>query len=367
MLFYSDLRPKSDFEDRDYTQIFPKMKINEKKRAIDGILRLKTALDQQIPKRDFGRNLLIASWNIKEFGHTKQRLPESYFYLAEIISRFDVMVVQEIKSTLKDLQIVMRLLGDDWRFLVNDITSGDAGNSERSAMIYNTRRVELSGLAGELILWDDLTAGSSVKQLKRTPYLTGFRSGWKEFAILSLHLEQGDSSEKVAHRMEEVRLLCEALEEKMKETWTSKLVLAGDFNFYDSKDGPAIDLLEDAGFAQIDELVGKDTNASGSEAFDRLFVKSGDYFALGQSAAGSKGGVFDPFETVFREGEEKSYKKAILDVYGGSKDLENDDAALAKQYQVYWKRNQISDHLPIWFELLTDSSEKFLTDKRSQL
>lgn len=84
--------------------------------------------------------------------------------------------------------IVLRLLGPDWGYIVNDITGGAAGNSERSAYFFNKKRVQFAGLAGEIVLRDDLTAGSDIKQLKRTPYITGFQAGWKKFAMINLHL-----------------------------------------------------------------------------------------------------------------------------------------------------------------------------------
>lgn len=372
MPFYNDLRPESDFEKRDFALVFPgQMNRVTKTRTINGLLGLKAALDAEIPPRRVDSNLLIASWNIKEFGHTKQRLPEAYFYIAEIMSRFDLIVVQEVKSTLVDLHIIMRLLGSDWDFLVNDITSGDDGNSERSAYIYNNKRVTLSGLAGELVLWPDLTDNSALKQFKRTPYLTGFKAGWKSFAMLCVHLEQGDASAKVQFRHEEVRLLLEALSEKMNEHWTSNLVVAGDFNFYERHDQPAITAFETAGFKQIDGLVGIDTNASGTESFDRMFVHDGYYFSLSRDENGkSIGGVFDPFQHVYVDGGERTYKKEILAAYGGKKskeELGGDPVALAKQYQTYWKRNQLSDHFPIWFELITDSSADFLKSKKTAL
>ncbi|MEM7289148.1 MAG: hypothetical protein AAF412_02050, partial [Pseudomonadota bacterium] len=118
MPYYNDLRPDEDFEDQDYLQIFPPLDTETKIRTIDGIIRLKSGLASHLPSRRHDQNLLIASWNIKEFGHTKQRLPEAYFYIAEIVSHFDLVVVQEVKSTLKDLSILMRLLGDDWEYLV---------------------------------------------------------------------------------------------------------------------------------------------------------------------------------------------------------------------------------------------------------
>lgn len=135
---------------------------------------MKNGLDGSVAIRRAEENLIIASLNIKEFGHTTQRLPESYFYIAEIISRFDLVTVQEIKSGLEDLRIILRLLGDDWGYMVNDITEGTNGNSERSCYIFNKTRVRLAGLAGELVLWNELTKNSTIKQLKRTPYFTGF-------------------------------------------------------------------------------------------------------------------------------------------------------------------------------------------------
>lgn len=372
MPFYNDLRPDSDFEDRDFSLVFPsKFNKRTKARTIDGLLALKAGLDADIPPLRAPSNLRIASWNIKEFGHTTQRLPEAYFYIAEIIARFDLVSIQEVKSSLVDLEIINRLLGSDWDYLVNDITSGDDGNSESSAYLFNTKRVKLSGLAGELMLWPDLTKNKKVKQFKRTPYLTGFKAGWKKFALLSLHLQPGDSKADVAYRKEEVDLLIAALGEKMKENWTRNLIIVGDFNFYDRKDPPAIKAFNDADFVQVDGLIGKDTNASGTEAFDRIFVHEDRYFDLAKNDLGQTiGDVFDPFKYVYVDGAEKVYKKDILDAYGGKKtkeELGSDPIALAKQFQTYWKRNQISDHLPIWFELVTDSSVPFLKSKRKAL
>ena len=192
MPFYNDLRPASDYEQRDYALVFPDMIVEEKVRTITNLIRLKGGLEQRIPSRKVDKNLLIASWNIKEFGHTTQRLNEAYFYIAEIISRFDLVAIQEVKSTLKDLQIVMRILGSDWNYIINDITDGDSGNSEQSAYLFNNKRLRLSGLAGEIVLWPAITEGSEIKQLKRTPYITGFKAGWKSFTMINLHLHPGD-------------------------------------------------------------------------------------------------------------------------------------------------------------------------------
>lgn len=368
MPYYNDLRPIEDFEKRDYLQIFPSLDSPTKIRAIDGIIRLKSALASHLPPRKNDRNILVASWNIKEFGHTKQRLPEAYFYIAEIVSHFDLIVIQEVKSSVKDLSILMRLLGSDWEYLVSDITDGTDGNSERSAYVFNSKRVKLSGLAGELVLWKDLTKGSKIKQLKRTPYLTGFKAGWKNFAMLSLHLHPGDDKQDISLRKEEVRLLTQALSKKIKETWPERLIISGDMNLYHKEDDATVQLFTDAGYQEIEGLAGKNTNASDTQIFDRFFINSGDYFRIAKNDLGHENGnVFNLFEHVYREGEEVIYKKEIVEAYGGKKDLENDSEALRRQYQSYWKRNQMSDHLPIWFELSVDDSSKFLTSRRNKL
>jgi endonuclease/exonuclease/phosphatase family metal-dependent hydrolase len=370
MPFYNDLRPTSDYKDRDFALVFPAVSTETewKIRTIKSLLRLKTGLDEKIPSRKTETNLLVASWNIKEFGHTTQRLPEAYYYIAEIIARFDLIAIQEVKSTLKDLEIVMRILGSDWDYLVNDITDGVDGNSEQSAYIYNTERVRLSGLAGEISLWDELTKNSPVKQLKRAPYVTGFRAGWKRFAMVSLHLHPGQETDDLAHRGEEIRLLLEALAAKKGEFWTENLVLCGDFNLYKTKDDPAVLEITDSGFSEVDGLVGKDTNASQTQAYDRLFFKESPYFKVMTDDQGQGvGDVFNPFEFVFLPNEHVSYKQAMLDVYGGEKDLENDAVALEDYFMTYWRRNQISDHYPIWFELAIDSSVSFLASRKKKL
>lgn len=364
---YNDLRPKDDLEKKDYALIFPNMQETEKRRTIEKLLGLREGLRRDISPKKTDNNLLIASWNIKELGHITQRLDEAYFYIAEILSHFDLIVIQEVKSTLKDLYIVMSLLGSDWNYIINDITEGTAGNSERSAFIYNKKRVEFAGLAGELVLWEELTQNYEVKQLKRTPYITGFKSGWKTFSIICLHLHPGDSDSDINYRRTEVELLLEAIKEKILKgrMWNENIILAGDFNLYDGpdKDEATIELINNAGFREVDSLKDKDTNASQTEAYDRLFLTSNEYFTLGRNELGfENGGVFNPFMYVFKTNEEQVYKEYMKQHYTGSKNLD-DLTQLRKYFKHPWHKNQISDHFPIWLELIIDSSDAFLREK----
>jgi endonuclease/exonuclease/phosphatase family metal-dependent hydrolase len=342
----------------------------EKKRIIQNLLELRQGLDDRVAVKKADYNLIVASWNIKEFGHTTQRLPEAYFYIAEIIGRFDLVIVQEIKSGLKELQILMQLLGPTWSYLINDITEGQAGNSERSAYIYNTKRVDFGGLAGEIVLWDELTENSTIKQLKRTPYMTGFRAGWKTFAIVNLHLHPGDGDDDLLLRREEVDLLLQAIKEKVRRgrLWNDNLILAGDFNLYDGadKDGPTIELFNAGGFREIESLIGVDTNASHTEAYDRLFLTHNEYFTVARDAQGKEvAGVFDLFDFVYKTGHETSYTAVMQEHYTGARDM-TDPNNLKSYFKHPWRKNQMSDHFPIWFELIIDSSDEFLEEKLAE-
>lgn len=224
--------------------------------------------------------------------------------------------------------------------------------------------MRLAGLAGELVLWYELTQNSTIKQLKRTPYFTGFTAGWKTFALLNVHLHPSPSDADVAIRREEMTLLLQALAEKRSKNrlWSENIIIVGDFNFYEgaTKDDPAVQLIHNAGYREVESLTGVDTNASKTNAYDRMFITGGEYFTLGQNRQGKEnGGVFNPFEFVFRVDEESTYKKFMLKQYTGSGDL-TVPSKLTRYYKNPWRKNQISDHFPIWFELITDSSPVFL-------
>ena len=381
MPFYNDLRPESDFEKADYLQIFPNLTAKEKLRTIKNLIELKEGLNNEVASRKTDTNLLIASWNIKEFGHTTQRLPESYFYIAEIITRFDLVAIQEVKSTLNDFKKIMRLLGSDYEYVLNDITNGNKGNSERSAYIFNKKRVKFGGLAGELNAWDELIKqkSSKITSLSRTPFITGFKAGWKKFALINLHLHPDKSKDKefiedVLRRRAEVQLLLDILQAKIEddELWTDHLILVGDFNFYPSTkkseyDDPTVKLINDAGFVEVESLKGKMTNVSNNTAFDRFFIRTSKYFEIGSSD--DAGNVFKFFNYVFKTSNYLEYSNEMIEAYesGDGKRNIRDNDVKKSYFEQYWKRNQLSDHNLVWFELNIDSSVDFLQSKANKI
>jgi hypothetical protein len=50
------------------------------------------------------------------------RIPESYAYIAEVVDRFDLVAVQEVRADLKALEALRSRLGKHWAYLVSDVT-----------------------------------------------------------------------------------------------------------------------------------------------------------------------------------------------------------------------------------------------------
>ncbi|GAA4237377.1 hypothetical protein GCM10022291_24040 [Postechiella marina] len=363
MPWYNDLRPVSDDGKIDYSLVFPDLKNTERKRIIQDILDLREDLDLKVPEKNSDRSVLLASWNIKEFGHLNERLPDSYFFIAEIINRFDIVAIQEVKSKLDDLFIIMRLLGKNWSYIITDITEGHAGNKERFAYIFDTRKVNTSGLSGEIVLWDTLTQNSTVKQLKRTPAITGFTAGWKSFSLINVHFQPKKKANDI--RKEEVDLLMAAIKEKLKRKhfWNENLIMLGDTNLYKT-DGDIVDVITKSNFFEAESLKGKVTNVSETEVYDRIFLNvNKKYFHLEKDENGKDiGNVFKPFESVYSEEKRHFYHDYML-AHKDDPSTLTSDAKFKSYYHQYWKRNQLSDHNLVWIEFTIDSTNAFLKSK----
>jgi hypothetical protein len=109
-------------------------------------------------KRRSDASLLLATWNIRDFDSDRfgfgPRRPETFYYLAEMISCFDLVAVQEVSRDLSALETLMRILGREWDYIATDTTEGPGGNGERMAFLYNTEKVWFRRIAGEIVLPD---------------------------------------------------------------------------------------------------------------------------------------------------------------------------------------------------------------------
>lgn len=129
-----------------------------RKRTIAGLKALRTALAAHFPANtDRTRTVRIGTWNIREFGNTKyggRNTYEPLYYMAEIISNFDIAAIQEVRGDMREFLQLLSILGPDWDYVATDVTDGAAGNGERMVFLFDRNRARFRHIAGELTLPD---------------------------------------------------------------------------------------------------------------------------------------------------------------------------------------------------------------------
>jgi endonuclease/exonuclease/phosphatase family metal-dependent hydrolase len=230
---------------------------------------LREALDAVIPPKTLDRNVLIGTWNIRGFGDvtrewttgpddSPKRSLSHVLYIAEIISRLDVVALQEVKRDLGGLRLLMQALGPEWGWILTDLTRGAAGNQERMAFVFDLRRVKPSGLAAELVV--PIVAETSLsevglqKQFARTPYAVSFESQKATFTLVTLHVIWGSNA---AERLPEIREIARWLADWSNggDEFGENLMTLGDFNI-DRKDDPLYQAFVATGLTPAPEHVG---------------------------------------------------------------------------------------------------------------
>jgi endonuclease/exonuclease/phosphatase family metal-dependent hydrolase len=306
---------------------------------------LEAVLDEEVPAKALDRNLLVATWNVRAFGDLsdtwergekddpKRNLADA-LAIAEILSRFDVIAVQEAKANLRALRHVLKALGPEWGLILTDVNPPPLGNGERLAFVFDTRRVRPSGLAAELVIpdeWlgsDKIAEGALQRQFVRTPYAVSFVAGAQTFILVTLHVIYGKEA---ADRAGELAAIADWLGDwarRTAEDYNQNLICLGDFNV-DRKDDPNYEALTSTGLEPPAELEGLSRTVSdkpGKEHYyDQIawFTQKGRaQLTLGYEGAGHAG----RFE----------WTKHLLT------EMEAQEAS--------W---HISDHYPLWVEFGT--------------
>lgn len=179
--------------------------------------------------------LLIATWNIANLGLQK-RWNEHYILLAEIISWFDIIAIQETNDNLEGLNHLELELPSHYQLIFSD----KAGNNERSVFIYNSERVNRLELVGEIsippkdhryIKLKDVT--SKFTGFDRTPYLCSFSWNNYKLVMISVHSYFGSTSKKDIERraLEAYAISRYAdLRKNSKYAFSKNIITLGDFN-----------------------------------------------------------------------------------------------------------------------------------------
>lgn len=342
----------------------------EGRRTISNLLKLRTALSAQIPPKNTESNLLLATWNIREFGTTKYggRSLESLYYIAEIIHRFDLVAVQEVRKDLQTFRKLISILGSNYDFIFTDVTEGSGGNEERLCFIFDSRKVKFGGLSGELVLppleTKDLETGQTIvrpsKQLARTPFMVGFRAGWTNFVLTTVHILYGENKADDPNRLLEIEELAKAIIKKAdsRYEWSENFLLLGDFNIF-SREDSTMSAIVNAGFtvpAELQTLAG--SNVQRNKFYDQIaFRVKPKRFETSGSA-----GIFDFYDFVYRLEDEQVYVDEMGDAYHTKSDGQPRTDKTA-YYKTYWRTYKMSDHLPMWVEIKIDHTDAYLQSR----
>jgi endonuclease/exonuclease/phosphatase family metal-dependent hydrolase len=339
-------------------------------------------------------SLLLATWNIRDFDSNKfgygHRLPETFFYIAEIISCFDLVAMQEVNRDLSALDRVLDILGPKWDYIATDTTEGSGGNQERMAFVYNTDKVRFRRIAGEVVLPDGqlivsrkrtaaeeptLDAGAVEEaadigfeevrqQFARTPFVVAFQAGWFRFNLCTVHIYFGDDSgDRLKRRIAEIQQLVAFFAKRQDKENTGgrndparmeNYILLGDFNVV-SPEHETMKALKAKGFTVPAGIDGDEVRGPEDHFYDQIAVRVKDpRFKV------AGGGMVDMFARVFRDTDDDF--EIYQDRLPERPRAEDDDPAPDSPRDLYrkWRTWQMSDHRPLWIEVETDYTEHYL-------
>ncbi len=282
-----------------------------------------------IPAKKNNR-LLVATWNIANLGQQK-RTPKHYKLIAEIISWFDIVAIQEAKDDLSGLWGIQDELSNTYQVLFSD----RGGNDERMAFLYDAQKVFPLEKVGEIAIpvahqKHIKVPGINIrfKGFDRNPYLAAFAAGSLEFLLVNVHLFFGKDKWQDRHRR--------ALEayatarwannrRKDKDAYVENILVLGDFNLPKEGSGnQVLAALQGKGLQKPSHSTQIASSISTDNQYDQIFFFPGST----KDSYTGKTGIFDFDGALFRS-------------------LWN--SKTEKQFNAYM-RYFISDHRPLWAE-----------------
>lgn len=357
MVWYRDLRNKRLFTEaeKDWTS----------RRLLDLRAQLKSSLPKGVPRKTRDSSLVIGTWNLRDFDNNKfrhgPRRQESLYYIAEILSAFDVCAIQEVNEDLGPLKDVIRLMGPEWNFIATDVTVGPSGNRERMVFVYDTHKVRFRNIAGEIVLPKHALLPDE-QQFARTPFMVSFQAGWFKFSLCTVHIyfgEDSKNSDGYKRRVNEIEYIAAEMARRA-EREDENYVLLGDFNIKNTMD-ETMKALTKAKFQLPPELF--PSNVLGTKYYDQIAFRTRADEVTFLSA-----GAFNFTESLYKPDHYSHYAPALparhrdLLEDGTPKDVKADK----DYYKKRWMTWQMSDHIPLWVELAIDFSDEHLLHNVSE-
>jgi len=284
---------------------------------------------REIPDKK-GNRLLLATWNIANLGlHNREK--RDYQVLADILSWFDLIALQEVNERLGGLRSTQEFLPPSFKVLFSD----KAGNNERLAYLYDSNKVSPLEKVGEIAIPPKdhkhiIIPGVSAlfTGFDRNPYLAAFRAGDFTFVLVNVHQYYGDREEgSIERRTLETYAVARwaDLRHKSKYCYSVNIIALGDFNLPKVEEGdPVYRALTARGL----HLPDHSTRISSSISLDRAYDQMAFFPGPTRDRFTERMGVFDFDGVLFHELWETHTKIQF--------------ASYIRYY--------ISDHRPVWAE-----------------
>jgi endonuclease/exonuclease/phosphatase family metal-dependent hydrolase len=287
---------------------------------------------RQIPTKGKGR-LLVATWNVANLG-VQDRLDSDYALIAELVSWFDLVAVQEVNDDLRGIEAIHAHLPARYDLLFSDAS----GNRERQAYLYDNRRVTRLREVGRVAIPPSqlpkiAVAGATTAfaGFDRGPYLASFEAGAFRFTLLNVHLFYGSEAPADLDRRTLETFAVAWWADKThrdKKSYVGDVVPLGDFNLPKA--------------------------APGDRIFDALV-------ALGLTTPSHSSQIGSAIASDNQYDQIAFFPGSTMDRFSGACNVFDFDGALFQdlwaqrtptQFRAY-TRFHISDHRPLWAEFTT--------------
>jgi endonuclease/exonuclease/phosphatase family metal-dependent hydrolase len=295
-----------------------------------GFLRAHKAA-RQVPAKQAG-HVLAATWNIANLG-AQERRSDDLELIAEVISWFDFVAVQECRENFGPLFDILHQLGDPFRVLCSDAS----GNNERMAFVFDSTKLrpleEVGEIAFPVAQYKHVKLPGITRKFDgfdRTPYLVSFKTPNTSIVFVNVHLFYGSEKKADMDRraLETFAVARWAnLRKKSPFSFTRELVAMGDFNMPKAApEDPIFKALTKLGL----ELPDHTSQIASAIASDSYYDQIAFLPGTTQNCFTGRKGVFDYDQVVFPD----------LWQNGANK----------KNFYAYC-RYYLSDHRPMWVEL----------------
>lgn len=320
---------------------FPKPNIHFNYNPVNEIVALRQYRDtmpgRAIPPKQ-GDRLLVATWNIANLGVHVRRV-EDHQLLAEIISWFDIVALQEVNDALSGLRAVQQHLPNTYAAFFSD----KAGNNERMTYVYDNAKVKLMEKAGEISVPPKDIRHIRITGINmpftgfdRNPFLVAFHAGNLRFLLVNAHLyfgkdKQADRDRRSLEAYATARWA--DLRKNSANAYSDKIIALGDFNIPLVVPGDQVyDALRKRGLRRPEHSTRVASNITNDKNYDQIMFFPGQ---MKQDHTG-KIGIFDFDGAVFQ---------ALWNQL-----IQNHGAGNGKKRFRTYLRYYLSDHRPLWAE-----------------